>query len=103
METHFYAAGEQIDQLTFAGQDMLVCEQDGIKADVFEQLDSYLVPCIESRSPGGGKLNQFLNDLRNELPKLYKPIVFVNVVNPRLKIHLEKRGITCIRMEVDHA
>jgi hypothetical protein len=68
-----------------------------ITAEVFALSTCYLVPMLFSVEPGSGTLDAFLDALRAELPD--KPIIFVNVINARLKPRLQARGFGLLNLD----
>lgn len=85
-------AGDRIDAMTTAGQDMLVATLGDVRADLFDQGDCFWCPIIVSDAPGTGGLPPMLDGLRS----LGKPVKFVNVINARLRERLTKEGFEII-------
>jgi len=84
-----YKKGERIDCMTIAGEDFDIATDDNIRIDCFLQKEFVQIPNLESLKQGTGKLDELLKEI-----ELYyqKPLLFMNVVNYRLKIHLRNLG-----------
>lgn len=96
MNSRQFKTGEQVDAISTAGEPFTRYEHLGISADVFERPDDYVIPMIQSRTPGSGNLDAFLDALRAELPT--KPVHFTNVINRRLADHLTRRGFEIVEI-----
>jgi hypothetical protein len=70
-----YKKGEKINFMCFAGEDMIICENYGISANMYEYKGGYVIPLIESISIGSGKCLIFLREIEKEFGK----IIFTNV------------------------
>jgi hypothetical protein len=70
-----------------------VARGKGFSADLYDEGDKWVCPNIESIAPGSGRFDEFIDALTRILEK---PLVFASVINPRLKAHLERRGIQCL-------
>ena len=84
--------GERVDALSVAGEDFRQYKMWPITADIFDVGEECWCPLINSDEKGHGTLSVFLVALRK---KFDKPLVFINVINGRLRKRLEKEGIEC--------
>ncbi len=91
MNKRFYKKGEQIDAMSFAGEDCWTWSALGITANVFISDDTIQIPLISSENLGSGQFDNFLEELKREAGG--KKLIFNTVVNEGLKKHLKKAGI----------
>ena len=86
MKIKHYKKGERIDAMSVAGEDMIVCGEFGIKADLFKISGGYQIPVIESSNIGSGKCLEFLNNIKKEFGDIW----FCSIVNERFRRFLIK-------------
>lgn len=86
MNVRHFERGDRVDPISVAGEPFDIYSLGPIWCEVFKLTNAYLVPIMVSSKPGSGTLDTFLAALRTELPD--KPIVFVNVINARLRPRL---------------
>lgn len=86
-----FKKGEQINPICWAAEDLEVWSKYGINVQVFQREMELIIPLIDSDNPGTGNLDNFLADLKKKASE--KKIVFVNLINKNLAIHLVQNGI----------
>ncbi len=92
MKIREFKAGDRIDAISSAGEDMEVWEAHGISASVFKKNGEYCIPIIESRGHTG-KLDAFLDELSSMMRYRVAKPVFINVINPKLAEYLARHKI----------
>lgn len=94
MTKEHFAAGDQVDAISVAGAAFDRYRHGPIYCDVFPLSAIYVIPILFSTQRGSGTLDAFLDALRAELPD--KPIVFLNVINHRLRPRLLAKGFAVV-------
>ena len=77
-----FKKGESTGPMMTAGQDMIIAEEFGIEADIFDCGKYYQCPNVLSKTPGSGKFSEFLGNLKRTLDK---PVVFESDIDKELK------------------
>ena len=90
MTREHFEAGDRVDAISVAGAAFDLYRHGPIFCEVFTLDACYLVPILISTARGSGTLDAFLDELRRALPD--RPILFVNVINQRLRPRLLARG-----------